>query len=139
MRSLAEAACARHGVECLDAVVKRGRTAVVRITVDREDGVDLDACAAVSQSLSRLLDADDPISGHYTLEVTTPGADRPLRASRDFARNRGRQVRVRTADGEITGVVVRAEPEAAVLTLEDGSEANIPLASILDARVVLPW
>jgi len=139
VHSLAEAACARHDVELVDAAVKRGRTTLVRVTVDSEEGVDLDTCAAVSESLSRLLDADDPLPERYTLEVTSPGADRPLRTSRDFRRNLGRPIRVRSGDSETTGECVAVDEESVTLRAEDGQDATVALASIDDARVVLPW
>ena len=143
VRSLAEAVLARHEAELIELAVKKGRTQLVRLIVDRPvgspNGIDLGTCAKISNELSRLLDADDPIPGRYTLEVTSPGADRPLKTARDFSRNVGRTLRVNTHDGrEHDGTLAVVEPER--INLETaGSEEWISIADVAVARVVLPW
>jgi ribosome maturation factor RimP len=67
VRSLAEPVLARHGADLVELQVRRGRTNLVRVIADRADGIDLDTCARVSEEVSRLLDAEDPIPGRYTL------------------------------------------------------------------------
>lgn len=138
IRSLAEAACARHGVDLVDAEVKRGRTSLVRVTIDTDEGVDLDTCAEVSNMLSRLLDSDDPLPERFTLEVSSPGADRPLRTERDFRRNIGRTIEVRTADDQVQGETLATDSDSVTIRTEAGEE-TIALSDIEDARVVLPW
>ncbi|MFP5225929.1 MAG: ribosome maturation factor RimP [Actinomycetota bacterium] len=140
VRELAAAACAANACECLEVEVKRGRTNLVRVTVDSDAGVDLDRCAEVSNQLSRMLDADDLIPFSYTLEVTTPGADRPLKAPREFARNIGRPLRIVTqTDSKPTeGKLVSVREDEVTLEI-DGDEVAVPLAKIEDARVVFPW
>lgn len=138
VRSLAEVVAARHSAELVDLEVKRGRTQLVRLTLDREDGIDLETCARVSEELSRLLDADDPIPGRYTLEVTSPGVNRPLRGERDFRRNMGRTVRVATAGGEVVGTIGAVETERVRLDSNAG-ETWLAIDDVEAAKIVLPW
>lgn len=138
VRSLAEPVLGRYDAELVELAVKRGPTYLVRLTVDREDGIDLATCAKVSQDLARLMDADDPIPGHYTLEVTSPGADRPLRTERDFRRNIGRTVRIATDAGELEGTIDVVEDGRVGIGTEHGRQ-QIDLAAITWAKIVLPW
>ena len=138
VRSLAEAVCARTGVELIEADVKRGRTTLVRVTVDADQGVDLDRCAQVSNALSRLLDADDPIENRYTLEVSTPGADRPLESVRDFRRNLGRPIKAGTDAAPIEGTILEVSDDAVSLSV-NGEPTTLPIHSLRGARIVLPW
>ncbi len=137
------------GVEVVAVEVRgqKGRR-LVRITadaldLDAEAGPDIDGLAHLSRKVGKALDEHDPIAGGYTLEVTSPGADRPLRRPRDFARNVGREVRlVPHEDGPTldapSGVVV--DVTETELTLEtDGAEVVVPLTDIDHATVVLPW
>lgn len=136
--SLAEIACARHGVEHVRTEVKRGRTTIVRVTVDADAGVDLDRCAEVSTALSRLLDADDPIQNRYTLEVTTPGADRPLESVRDFKRNVGRPIRAGSDADPIEGTILDVTDDEVRLDA-GGDQKTLPITALRGARIVLPW
>src|SRR5579871_4848897 len=67
---------------------------LLRIYIDREGGVTVDDCEIVSRQVSAVLDVEDPIPGAYTLEVSSPGLDRPLRKVADFARFAGEQARI---------------------------------------------
>src|SRR5437763_2475002 len=81
-------------------VTPAGRRRVLRIVVDSDDGVQLDDCAAVSREVSQALDESDVMGGApYTLEVTSPGADRPLTELRHYRRAVGRLVKARLSDG----------------------------------------
>lgn len=133
----------------VDEVVVRGArgSRVVRVTVDREDGgIDIGTCARLSRALGQLLDERDLIDGKYTLEVTSPGADRPLRSARDFRRNLGRVVRIAHAGrgpdhpptGEVVGVVQAVDTDAVTLDV-DGEEVAVPLREVAHGKVVLPW
>jgi ribosome maturation factor RimP len=105
VRGLADEAASAAGLVVEDvAVLAAGRRRVVRVVVDLPEdavgGVPLDAVAAVSQSLSQRLDDADAMGGApYTLEVSSPGVDRPLSDRRHWARARGRLVRVALRDG----------------------------------------
>lgn len=147
IRDLAAPLAAAAGVD-LDEVVVRGArgSRVVKLVIDRDGGVDVDTCARLSGAVSDLLDEHDLVDGSYTLQVSSPGADRPLRSARDFRRNVGRAVRVAHAErgreqpptGEIVGVVVAAD-EAAVTLDVDGRTVELPLAEVAHGKVVLPW
>ena len=82
----------------LASLVIGGRQ-VLRLYIYSADGVTLDDCARVSREVSDLLDTDDPVSGRYTLEVSSLGLDRPLTTSRDFERRLGEKVKITFDDG----------------------------------------
>jgi ribosome maturation factor RimP len=110
---------------------------VVRLVADADGGLDVDRIAALSRAVGDVVDELVPTS--YTLEVTSPGTDRPLGTARDFQRNQGRDVRVRRNDAEdVTGQVVAVTDDAVQLDV-DGDVVVVSLADITDARVVLPW
>lgn len=140
LREIVEPIVTDDGAELVEIVVKGyPGSRVVRIVVDAEEGVDVERCARLSRSVSSAFDDLDPISGTYTLQVTSPGADRPLETERDFARNVGRSVHVSfEEDDPIEGVVVAVDDD--VVTLEvDGEDVEVALPDVTDARVVLPW
>jgi ribosome maturation factor RimP len=87
----------------IDQTGAGGRT--LRIAVDKPEGVSLDDCERVSEVAGPLLDAADLIRGHYTLEVSSPGAERALRNEAEYARYLGRRVNIRYRAGESEGVV----------------------------------
>ena len=97
--------------------VKEAGTWFLRVYIDKEGGVSIDDCEAVSRPLSDLLDEADPIEGSYTFEVSSAGADRALKKPEHFARCMGREVDVklyRPVDGrkEVTGVLTGYEDGA---------------------------
>jgi ribosome maturation factor RimP len=138
VRSLVEPVLARHGADLVEVQVRRGRTQLVRIVADRPGGIDLETCARVSDELSRLLDVDDTIEGRYTLEVTSPGLDRPLRTPEDFRKNLGRKVKVIQARNQMEGIVKEVGQDRVWLD-RDGERIEMPLAEIVKATLVLPW
>ncbi len=138
IRSLAEPILARHDSDLVEIIVRKGRTQLVRLVIDRPGRIDLDTCARVSQELGRLLDAEDPIQGRYVLEVTSPGLSRPLRQREDFRKNLGRKVRVVLARAQHEGTV-KEVGESSVTLATDGGEVEIPLAEVATAKLLLPW
>lgn len=113
---------------------------IVRLFIDKEGGVTLDDCAHLSRQLSARLDAEDPIEGRYTLEVSSPGLDRPLSRDRDFERFTGRRVKVTTEspiDGQrnFIGRLEGLSDGTLRLALEDGREARIPRDRISRANL----
>jgi len=132
------------GLELVEAAFRRdGGRRVLRITVDRDDGVDLDAISEASERISRRLDLEDAVTGSYTLEVSSPGVERPLRSARDFERRVGERVKVKTAepvDGSRThtGTLASANEDAIVVATEEG-ERWIALGEIRSARTVFEW
>src|SRR6266571_7018896 len=98
---LAQRAAAGHGVEVLEARLRRqGRSQVVDVVLDADTLVEADVVEQVSKELSDLLDQEDPLPGSYLLEVTTPGLERPLHSARDFRRQLGHEVQVVCAPGD---------------------------------------
>jgi ribosome maturation factor RimP len=87
---------AASGLDLVDLEVRAG---LVRVTVDREGGIDLDALAQANRAVSAALDDLDPVPGRYTLEVSSPGVERRLRTPAHFARAVGETVSVRTQPG----------------------------------------
>lgn len=144
LAALAEPVAAAHGVDLVDVEVKGPRNRrVVRLVADAEGGLDIDRIATLSREVGDAI--DDVVPGTYTLEVTSPGTDRPLRALRDFERNIGREVRLQRtqaaaadAPGEITGVVVAAAADQVHLDV-GGDEVVVDIADVDHAKVVLPW
>jgi ribosome maturation factor RimP len=106
------------------SVTAAGRRSVVRVIVDRDGGVDLDAVADVSRTISEVLDDSDVTgSAPYVLEVSSPGVDRPLTEPRHWRRAIGRLVRVAVTDaGTVTGRVVDADDDK--VTLDVGGDAR---------------
>ena len=139
LRALVEEAVVDSGVFIVD-VVLRGRPGgrVAEVFVDSETGAGLDDLAGLSRRISFLLDAEDLIPGQYRLDVSTPGADRPLTDPRQFTRHVGKAVRARygTDDGEqvLEGPLAAVDAD----TLRVG-ETTIPIADVRDLLVLLPW
>jgi ribosome maturation factor RimP len=104
------------------SVVRMGRRYVIRVTVDRDGGVGLDAVAELSRDISERLDSTEAsdgefIAGEYQLEVSSPGTDRPLTAPRHWRRNVGRLVSVKLDGRAVTGRIVGAGDETATLAV----------------------
>ncbi len=118
----------------------RPRNALLRIYIDKEGGVDLDDCQRVSYQVSGVLDVEDPIPGRYTLEISSPGLDRPLFTAEHFARFAGCRVKVRLnvpLEGRrnFTGVLQGVKAGNVVLD-DDGREICLPLDRVEQARLV---
>ncbi len=115
----------------------------VRVVVDRKGGVDVGTCQQISRSLGRSLDALDPLTQRYTLEVTSPGTDRPLTDERSFGRVEGRLVKAVVVDGEdereVIGVVGAVGEQAVQLEDKDGTIHSVAYDQIIKARQELPW
>jgi ribosome maturation factor RimP len=132
------------GLELWDVAFRgEGGRSVLRVSVDREGGVDLDTVAEVSERLSRRLDLEDFGPRGYTLEVSSPGLERPLRTPRHFRWSVGQRVKVKTVepiDGSRVheGALVSADAEAIAIASE-GGERRVPYADIASARTVFEW
>ena len=113
---------------------------VLRIFIDQPEGIQLDDCQEVSNQVSALLDVEDPIPGHYNLEVSSPGLDRPLNKVEDFERFTGEMVKIKTGmaiDGQRNFKGLLRGIEGDDITIEfDGKQVSLPLASIEKARLV---
>jgi ribosome maturation factor RimP len=129
---LAEAGLDLEAVELSQA----GRRRLLRVAVDKDGGVTLDDVADATREVSRALDSSDVMGEQpYTLEVSSPGTDRPLTLPRHWRRNRGRLVRVSLHDGRsLTGRVLDSDDDRAVLDV-DGSPHEVGLGQVAKAKV----
>jgi len=119
-----------------------GRSGLLRVYIDGDAGVTVDDCARVSDQVSGTLDVEDPIRGHYRLEVSSPGLDRPLFVPAHFQRFAGRAARLqlRRPLGErpgtrLTGMLVGVEGEELVVEV-DGQRLTIPMDEVAKARLI---
>jgi ribosome maturation factor RimP len=142
VRAVAERVTGGRGFELTEVEVTRDRGGqLVRLYVDKEGGIGIGELQSVSEEVSAILDAEDPIPSAYTLEVSSPGLDRPLKTEADYRRFAGRLARVSSyepVDGRRhwTGRLLAIEEGVVSLSLEkEGAVAHIPLAKIAHARL----
>ena len=129
------------GLDLYDLEIVAGS---LNVTVTRPGGVDLESLTKANRAISEWLDANDPIPGHYTLDVSSPGLERRLRTPGHFASAVGEQVTLREhRNGDTTRRlegVVRSVDERAV-TIDDGQigPVSVPFANVERARTVFKW
>ncbi|MCA1030110.1 ribosome maturation factor RimP [Bacillus timonensis] len=125
--------------------VKEGKNWFLRIYIDSEKGIDIEECGTVSEKLSEKLDEIDPIPYNYFLEVSSPGAERPLKKDADFTKSIGKQVYVKTyepIDGEkvFEGELTAFDGEKVTLTVMIKTRKKvfeIPYEKIASARLAV--
>lgn len=127
------------GFELADLDAHLGRRGLLRIFIDREQGVTLEDCERVSEQLGAWLDVEDPLPGSYVLEVSSPGFDRRLRTLAHFARFAGERAKVELRDArqgrrKLTGRLAGTEA-GSVLIEVDGEVWRVPLNDIAVARL----
>lgn len=117
-----------------------GRRRLLRVAVDKDGGVTLDDIADATKEVSRLLDDSDVMGEHpYTLEVTSPGTDRPLTLPRHWRRNQGRLVKVTdTEGGTLAGRVLTSDEDSATLDVE-GAERVVRYGDVAKARIQIEF
>lgn len=139
LQTLLEPVLAEGGVDLERIELSNaGRRRVLRVIVDRDGGVDLDAVAEVSRTVAEALDAAEAMGATpYLLEVTSPGVDRPLTAPRHWRRATGRLVLARLADGGELTARVHSADEAGVELVESarGVPQRLPYTAIARAQV----
>ncbi|MER5888782.1 ribosome maturation factor RimP [Streptomyces sp. NPDC001941] len=121
LRGLVEPLAGTRGLDVEEIEVSRaGRRRMLRIVVDSDEGVELDACADLSREISAALDESDLMGeDEYVLEVSSPGADRPLTQHRHYVRATGRLVKFQLAEGgELVARILAAD--------EDGLDVEVP-------------
>lgn len=131
------------GLELVDVELS---AATVRVTVDRDGGIDLDALAAANREVSGALDRLDPLPGRYTLEVSSPGVERRLRTPEHFERAVGETVSVRLVPGtgevrRLQGRLASVDDQGVVVEGPDvpGGSAAVGFQTIERARTVFEW
>ena len=143
VRAVIEPVVASRGLELFD-LEQAGP--VLRVTVDREGGVDIDAIADVTRAVSRAMDEHDPIAGAYTLEVSSPGLERTLRTPAHWAWAVGRTVSVKTYPNHpigrrFAGTVTDATDTTVTIALDEpvGESVTLALGEIAKARTTFEW
>jgi ribosome maturation factor RimP len=128
-----------EGLDLVDVTFGReaGRR-ILRITVDRDGGVDLETISQLSGKVSRRLDLEGFEPGPYALEVTTPGIERPLRRPQDFRRAVGQRVSVKTHDGVLEGELRAAEGDVIRIAADEG-ERRVALDTVAAAKTIVDW
>jgi ribosome maturation factor RimP len=148
IRIVAGRVAASYGLEIFDVQFRREAPGMVlRVQLDKpgpaatpDDGVSVDDCARVSRDLSAILDVEDVVPSAYTLEVSSPGLDRPLRASADYERFTGRQAKIvmrERVDGQgfFRGKLGGLDGDAVLIDAEDGQRHRVPLQVITRANL----
>lgn len=143
IQSVAERVTSGRGYELVDVEVKRERGGhLVRLYVDKEGGIGLDDLQSVSEEVSAILDVEDPVASSYTLEVSSPGLDRPLKTEAEYRRFVGRLVKLSSYEPwegrrHWTGRLKSVEDGTITVSLEKekGAEVRIPLGKIAHGRL----
>ena len=134
------------GFELVRIRLMGGKTHVLQVMAERPDGgIEVDECAKISTALSAILDVEDPIEENYTLEVSSPGIDRPLTRLKDFDAWNGYEAKIETTeliDGRrrFKGILAGTEGDEVLITLDDqGEDVTIGLKFdwLSDAKLVL--
>ncbi len=143
VKAVAERVAGGRGFELVDVEIKRARDGnTVRLFLDKEGGIGLDELQSVSEEVSAILDAEDPIASTYTLEVSSPGLDRPLKQEADYKKSVGKLVRLSSYEPvegrrHWTGRLAAFEDGILRLTLENEGDkvALIPIEKVSHGRL----
>lgn len=125
--------------------VKEGKNWFLRVFIDSEEGIDIEQCGVVSEKLSEKLDAVDPIPYNYFLEVSSPGAERPLKKAADFERAVGKNVYIKTyepieGEKEFEGELTDFDGQTVTVTIKQKTRKksiHIPYEKIASARLAV--
>lgn len=146
VRELVEEVIGGSPVFLIDVQVRGNRgSRVVEIFVDSDEDLDVDELARISREVEFLLDLEDLITGKYSLNVSTPGLDKPLLLPRQYTKNIGRSLRVhyRKPDGtgntEVEGELRAVSDDAIDMEASKDETVRIRLSDIIWAKVQLPW
>lgn len=133
--NIIEPVVAGLGFECVGALLGQAQSGLtLRVYIDHGNGIGVDDCSTVSQQLSAALDVDDPIDGHYVLEVSSPGIERPLFQPRDYAEHIGERAKIRVAmsvEGRrrFTGELIAVSDDAVEIEV-DGQRYSVVFGNI---------
>lgn len=128
------------GVELVDIESLQG---VVRVVIDEPDGLNSQTLVDVTKAISRMVDAEDPIPGRFTLEVSSPGVERPLKRPAHFQRTVGEKISIKTmpdvpGDRRVEGELIDADAEGVTVVGEDGNR-TLRYGEIRSARTIFEW
>lgn len=136
------------GLELVDVeYVKEGKSWFLRVYIDKDNGIDIEECGIVSERLSEKLDAIDPIPHNYFLEVSSPGAERPLKKEKDYQKAIGKNVFIKTyepIDGEkaFEGVLTDYNGETVTIDVKIKTRTKtviLPFDKIASARLAVTF
>lgn len=131
------------GYELVGLQLARSRgSALLRVYIDHPDGISLEDCARVSRQISGVLDVEDPLPEQYTLEVSSPGLDRPLFKAADYQRFAGERIHLRISGiiagrRRLHGLLRGLDGEEVLVEEEDGTLYRVPLARVEKAHLEL--
>jgi ribosome maturation factor RimP len=144
VRAMTEPILLDEGMELVDIEYRReSRGWVLRLILDKEGGVTLDDCTRISQEVGRNLDLEDFIEAPYTLEVSSPGLNRPLKTEKDFVKYVNSLIKVKTVNpmekrrqfkGRLLGI-----SENHIKMEVDGKIFQIPLSNVANAHLEVDW
>ena len=144
IEQIAERVAASEGLEVVEVEVKGGgKNQFVRISIDKPDGVTHADCELMSQQVGTILDVEDVVPGHYTLEVSSPGLERKLLKARDYERFQGKKAKVtlrqpvenqRHWEGTLSGY-----SEGLVSLETNGRQIRFPIEQVEKANLKFEW
>jgi len=132
------------GLELVEVEFKKEQGQwVLRVYIDREGGVRLQDCEQVSREIGPLLDVEDPVTHSFTLEVSSPGLQRPLKRISDFQRFQGRLAKIKLytpieSEKKFCAHILRVEGDQIILDRE-GKTLQVPFANIAKANLEIEW
>ena len=133
--------CSSANVELVDIELNGG---ILKIVIDQSEGLNTEVLADVTREISRQLDHEEPVPGSYTLEVTSPGLERPLKKPEHFEKAVGSLITVKKIPGSagerrIEGILMSTSCTGISVELEDRSSQEVSFESIQKARTVFVW
>jgi ribosome maturation factor RimP len=144
IETIAEETAKPAGIEIVEVELKgSGRHQLLRIYIDKPEGVTHADCELISRGVSEVLDKEDPIAGSYELEVSSPGVERKLVKWRDWERFAGKKVKVAlkapSEPRHFDGVIARAEAQHVTVELAGGGEITFPFEQVDRANLKFEW
>lgn len=141
--AIVQSALEQLNIELLDIkFLGQGSKQIIRVFVDEPGGITIGRCADASRMISDYMDRNDPIPTRYTLQVSSPGIDWPLRTARDYMRHASRKVKViydeNDHTNEITGRIINATSDELLLDV-DGTELILKLSQIIKSKIIIEF
>ncbi len=145
--TMAESVASELGLELIDVEQGGGhKHQTLRVFVDKPEGVTLADCERMSRELGGRIEAEDAVDFSYVLEVSSPGAERPLRKAADFCRYSGRRISLRlrerdekSGNRKFSGVLKDFKDETVTVAIEGGETRSFPLSGIAKANLEVDW
>jgi len=140
LKAKIEPVLSEMGVELFDlSFVRVSKRLILRLLADKKKSITLDECTLINKKIGNLIEEEDLVSEKYTLEVSSPGLDRPLKVKKDFQRVLGEEVEIWASKAfseksYINGAVKAANEKNVVLSIKSGKELSIPYDQINKAR-----